>query len=379
MVAVLASWPADLEPRLQRPNDQQQKIAPLTLAYGSQPQPSSALSVPNATTIAQWGGAWPTDVGPLVPAPNERRQKIAPLTLPVGNQPAPQPALSTPELTIVGAWADVPLIAQRAPVSAWNQLVLASVPYTAPAAHLWAAWQDPAPVAQRRVSIAPLTLVYGSAPPPQAPAALRTMAAVVASWDVSVSPQTAPPNAAWNVPPVLASVRAQRVQAHLVASWQPPDPLPVGRLTSVVPTFPAVSQPPVLGARAPLVQILAAWTEAVTSVPRPSIAATSVRPSFVPAKSPPAAIILAWLETPLVRQPPVRIATLALPFVTAPKPRAPLPPTMLTANVLAWTEGWNAQTARIGVSLGVLDVQATIALSFGPETLCELTFDDDAP
>jgi hypothetical protein len=49
MAILVSSWPADLEPRLQRPNDQQTKIAPLTLRYGSQPPQIPALAIQELT------------------------------------------------------------------------------------------------------------------------------------------------------------------------------------------------------------------------------------------------------------------------------------------------------------------------------------------
>src|SRR5947208_35731 len=55
LVAVLASWPQPLEPRLSKPNDQQQKFAPLTLTYGQQPpRVGTALPTFYETLIGQW-------------------------------------------------------------------------------------------------------------------------------------------------------------------------------------------------------------------------------------------------------------------------------------------------------------------------------------
>src|SRR5438105_1125357 len=84
VAAVLASWPADLEPRLSRPNDQRQKIAPLTLTYGQQPVPAGPITVPEYTQLV---ASWPPDLEPRLGRPNEQQQKIAPLTLAYGNQP----------------------------------------------------------------------------------------------------------------------------------------------------------------------------------------------------------------------------------------------------------------------------------------------------
>jgi hypothetical protein len=66
---ILQAWPADLEPRLQRPNDQQNKIAPLTLTYGTRPPVRAPLSIASRIIIA----AWPADLEPRLTRPNADR------------------------------------------------------------------------------------------------------------------------------------------------------------------------------------------------------------------------------------------------------------------------------------------------------------------
>src|SRR4051794_8325204 len=68
MAVLVAAWPTDLEPRLQRPSDQQTKTAPLTLAYGQQPPKFSI-----AARMAQAVAAWPPDLEPRLGFPNERQ------------------------------------------------------------------------------------------------------------------------------------------------------------------------------------------------------------------------------------------------------------------------------------------------------------------
>jgi len=174
MVAVLASWPADLEPRLARPNNQQQRIAPLTLTYGSQPTPTAALNTSEFQAIS----AWPQDLEPRLGLPNNTQQKIAPLTLEYGQSPQPQFPLSVLKTAqIVASWPTTwdaqapPRIApltfvygQPPPVVGTKQISAAIIRDT------WPLGVGPFSARQNwtRVSIAPLTL-----PPPASFPALR--------------------------------------------------------------------------------------------------------------------------------------------------------------------------------------------------------------
>lgn len=94
----LTSWPADLEPRLGRPNNQQQKIAPLTLTYGTSPQPRGFLS---ALVLRLLTGEWPLDypprMGPIVSAP----------ALP---PPPPPPAVEPRDIRVRSARGNTPSV-----------------------------------------------------------------------------------------------------------------------------------------------------------------------------------------------------------------------------------------------------------------------------
>lgn len=252
LVAVLASWPVDLEPRLARPNEQRVKIAPLTLTYGAQPVPQAPIAAQRwAPIVAAWTQTWDAQSAPrstawsapLVPflahtgspahvwtawadpfiAP-PRPVAIAPLTLVYGGQPQPQPPLSTIELAqIVSTWAQT-WDSQTAPKSAWNVPPLVSfVAYTPPPALIWSAWGDPV---QR--------------------------------------PQTAPPNAGWNVPPILAPFLAFTPPPALIwTAWvepfvRPPTPVTVAPLTLVYGDTPPLHA--TLSIR-DLVQLVASWVQ----------------------------------------------------------------------------------------------------------------------
>jgi hypothetical protein len=173
MTAVLASWPADLEPRLQAPNNQQNKIAPLTLAYGSQPAPIPALAISELTPImASWQQTWD---------------------------------------------------AQRAPKSlAWDVPIAPYLARTPLPASIWTAW-EPLPLPPPRpVTIAPLTIAYSSQPPPQPPLATLELAQIVSTWQQTWDAQTAPKSAAWNIPPIVSSVVPRTPPPALIWTGRPP-------------------------------------------------------------------------------------------------------------------------------------------------------------
>lgn len=91
MMAVLASWPADLEPRLARPNDQRVTIAPLTLSYGAAPQPQSGISVTElAQIVSTWVPAW-----------------TPPRALPSSAWNVPVTAAGTPIYAIQAGWGNL--------------------------------------------------------------------------------------------------------------------------------------------------------------------------------------------------------------------------------------------------------------------------------
>jgi hypothetical protein len=101
MAIVLASWPADLEPRLQRPNDQQVKIAPLTLIYGNRPPVQAPLSAASRIAIA----AWPLDLEPRLTRPNADRP-TGPTWLYVSPFPNAEPEVTV----VVQAYVDTVIV-----------------------------------------------------------------------------------------------------------------------------------------------------------------------------------------------------------------------------------------------------------------------------
>lgn len=223
LAVVLASWPQDLEPRLQRPNEQRVKIAPLTFTYGQQPPRFSV-----ASQMAVVGLAWPPDLEPRLGRPNADRIKIAPLTFTYGAQPPPIAPLSVAELTQIVATWPVTWDAQTAPKNAsWNvPLIVAFVPRTAAPTLLWTAWEPPFIRPQTLVSIAPLTLPSGTQPQPQPPLATTELAQIVASWPLDVGP-TLP----WTEPPSVIGTFATVTQP------QPQSPLSVVELAQIVGTW----------------------------------------------------------------------------------------------------------------------------------------------
>jgi hypothetical protein len=366
-------------------------VAPITLPAGTPPTPQGPLTV---TEVAQLVASWPADLEPRLGRPNANRQQIAPLTLPTGTAPIPSGPLSVPEVLQFNAAWQQGWDAQTAPRNGWNVPPLAT--YVPPArlpdvlftpvadviaaprlrpsvvpsfaavsqpqpqpplsvlelAQIVAAWpidvgpQQPWPL-NTPAKIAPLTLPTGIQPTPQPPLSVLKVAQIVSTWAVSWDAQSAPKNASWNVPPILSWVSPTPVPAHVYAAWQPPAPPPVQRLQSVVPTFTAVDQPPVRGARIPA-PIVSAWADGgatIIALP-PASAAWSIVPTVVPAPTVlPGAILAAWLEPTVTRQPRVQIAPLTLATGAAPPPRAPLSVSALTASVASWQQTWDAQTA----------------------------------
>lgn len=187
------------------------------------------------------------------------------LTPPTGVDQPPLRSADGARLSLL-AWADVWIAQTARPSSAWNVPPLVSqVPYTAYPFGIRAAWEPvwlapPAPV-----TIAPLTLVYGAQPAPQAPLSLTTLTQMVAQWTQTWPAQSASPSAAWNVPPLLVSVPYTALPRLIWAAWEPvfiapPPPVMVAPLTLTYG-----SQPPLVAplALASLVTITSAWAEPV--------------------------------------------------------------------------------------------------------------------
>lgn len=74
-------------------------IAPLTLRYGSQPIPRGPIILPIARDIFD---SWPADLEPRLGKPNAEQVHIVPLTLAYGNQPTPR--LLTDYTKLVALW-----------------------------------------------------------------------------------------------------------------------------------------------------------------------------------------------------------------------------------------------------------------------------------
>lgn len=385
MVAVLASWPADLEPRLQRPNDTQKtKIAPLTLTYGQQPPRQPPMPYP--TTLTQLVASWPTDVrvpprgqstswfptviaqvpahrsGTIHPAILQTIQELTPriLVVPSGvvapenpDSPPRQSPLSAASVAItLQAWQPIPPILLGPESAAWNVPPLSVVvPRTPPPAHLWTAWQPPFIAPPRPVTIAPLTLTYGAQPIPIAPLELSTLLSTVARWVETWDAQRAAPQASWNVPPILISLPRTPLPAHIWTAWEPPfiappKPVSIAPLTLVYGAQPRPQAPLALST---YLHTVGLWVESWPAQTQADNAAINIPPVFVPYR-PLAQGILTALQPPWVGPPkPVQIVTLTLPTGTPPPIGPPIRPgVMLAILINNPAQSWGTQTPRLG-------------------------------
>lgn len=322
LTAVLASWPLDLEPRLAKPNAQRTTIAPLISTIAQPP------NVAAAARMAQLFAAWPPDLEPrLSPQP----VKIAPLTLTYGDLPAPRPALSVPVLAqTLATWQETWGAQSAAPNAGWNVpptlIVLPRVPLPT---LLWTAWEPPYIAPPVPVRIAPLTLVYGQAPSPQPPLSIIELAQIVATWPTTWDAQTAPKNAAWNVPPLLTLLPRVVLPANIWTAWEPPFVAPPRPIAIVTLTLPTGNQPPV---QPPLRQTAAGI------------------------------ILLSWpadleprLGKPNAEQ--THVAPLTLVYGNAPSPHGPLAPVQLSLIARAWIPPFQSPPplgilSYSGISLG---------------------------
>lgn len=268
LIEAVTSWPPDLEPRLGRPNADRQQIAPLTLIYGTQPIPEepfgtiypSILLAPQESAqirpLMARGGlvpkpsdqpprysiqtllsaifSWPLDLEPRLQVPNNRQQTIAPLTLTYGDQPLPEGPLSLTELTqILSTW-QIDWKAQTAPPNAgWNipPLLSAFIPFTTPPHLLWSAWEPAWIQPQQPIAVAPLLLTYGDQPPRTVGVSLANLLTLLSSWAVDWQAQKAMPSAAWNISPIVSPYTPFTPLPRLLwSAWEPawiaPPPLP---------------------------------------------------------------------------------------------------------------------------------------------------------
>jgi len=390
IVAVLASWPADLEPRLTRPNDQRQTIAPLTLTYGQQPPRRGFLTPPVVQTlVASWpldleprydrtneqqqkiapltltygqqpsrvgtslptfdetiSSQWPLDLEPRLGRPNDQRQKIAPLKLPYGTPPQPQAPLSTIELAqIVGTWPTD--VGPTVPWPDWVQRTSAVVAVQTPVSQpprvpalsaamqeIIAAWPTDvgpslpyAPPRAAAITAQPTV----SQPPIGGPITVTELTQLVGTWAQTWDAQSAAKNAGWNVAPLVS--RPYTPLPRLIwTAWEPPwiqPPTPV----SIAPlTLPTGQQPPGIAPAAP--SALSAWLVDPPASQGPSRSAATLQPAFVPYTRLPA-----WAygtsDDPL----PIRRATtLVQPGSDQPPRQFPLNPATLVQISVAWID-----------------------------------------
>jgi hypothetical protein len=296
MVSVLASWPADLEPRLARPNDQQQKIAPLTVTYGTAPLPAPFLM------------------------PVELRQ-------------------------IVESWTpEAPRAQGPIRSTAWATILPAPAPYTTQPVAVRAAWDAPPLAPPTPTKIAPLTLQIGAQPIPQASVSVTELAQLVASWAVSWDAQSAPKSASWNVPPILVSLPYVPLPRLIWTAWEPPWIAPPAPVSIVTLTLPTGNQPlPNRSDRQ--VAIAATWAVDNPPQPTPKSAAWNTIATRVAYAPLPLAIRAAWEPAWQQPQPTVAIAPLTLTYGAAPTPKAPLSLTVLVRTVVGWILNWDAQAA----------------------------------
>lgn len=177
---------------------------------------------------------------------------------------------------------------------------------------------DPAPT-QKSLNIAPLTLAYGSQPPPAGEALEAEQAeSPWRDWQ-SYQPYqrriTAPIPAQGDQPPRFAGILADMLIA--IQAWTPPDPLPQQRRPTV-PIPQQGDQPPRLPTRLPH----SLWLQ---EPPTPQVPEQSAAITATPAVQPPYvrlqdAILSSWRTDPAPRQRP---ATVPIPAQGDQPPRLP--------------------------------------------------------
>jgi hypothetical protein len=205
-----------------------------------------------------------------------RPAQLAPLTLPTGTAPIPTSPLSVSEIAqIVATWA-VSWDAQTAPDNAaWNAPSVAILAHTPLPALIWTAWEPPPPLPVRPIQIATLTLPTGVTPVPSGPLSVSKLTPLVATWAQSWDAQTAPKNAAWNVP-ALPLVAHTPIPGLIWTAWDPPPPLPV-RPVTIAPLTLVYGMPP--RPRGPIVP--ATWAVILRDNPAPDWSAQAQPPSII--------------------------------------------------------------------------------------------------
>lgn len=337
MVAVLASWPTDLEPRLQSPNNSRVQSAqnipapPVTFVPYTRPRYDVYTLNQDAYTVE------------LV-----QSYVVAQVD---SDQPPRQFALSPPNVTITQrSWEPEPPLSARLPqTAAWNVPSSGKVPFVSLRPAILEAWADSYSRSTPPVRIAPLTLIYGDPPVPQPPLAVRVLLQVVSTWVQTWEAQSAPKNAGWNVPPTLISLPHVDLPKSIWTAWeppwiQPPRPVSIAPLTLTYGDQPVPKSPL---AQSTLLSVVALWQQSWTAQTASPQASWNVPPVLVvlPRVELPRAIWAAW-EPPFVAPPrPVSIAPLTLSYGAQPTPQAPLSIPKIVQAVAAWTETWTSQSA----------------------------------
>ncbi len=346
MMVVLASWPADLEPRLTKPNNQRVQNAatipppPVQDVPYTRPrfdiyalnQDAYEVSLINSFVVTQGSVDQPPRTSPL----SATYQSIT-------NQSwQPEPLL--PVVLIDTAEWNVPPVVNG---------------YIAPADVQWQIWAanqppDPQPV-QRLRSIVP-TFPTVSQPMPQPPLSVAEITHVVSTWQQSWDAQTYPDNAAWNIPSVAILAHTPAPQLIWTA-WEPPPPLPVRPVQIAALTLPTGVQPIPSGPLSvlKLAQFNAAWQQTWGTQTAPESAAWNIPPAAAPPHvGPPQAIWdanqLPWYGPPE----PVQIAPLTLVYGQQPPNVGPM--RAGTRTILTLTnppETWAAQSVEPSIAFTI--------------------------
>lgn len=189
MACILASWPAQGEPRPIQPIQGRSQIAPLTLVYGQQPPRIDPMPEVQARVAI---ASWPEDREPRLQFNNQQpeRRYVVAQTLKYGSQPPVAGPLTTIELNIaVRSW-DSPFQSppQLEGTAGWNIPVAAAA--QVPFARITVGWPTSDQYGQKSSQIAPLTLVYGDQPPVAGALSPAELGTFVRSWE---PPRSEPP------------------------------------------------------------------------------------------------------------------------------------------------------------------------------------------
>ena len=304
MATIVGAWPTDLEPRLQYPNNQQNKIAPLTLTYGQQPprifpvQPTTQLAV-----LPQWQQDWSAQRSPLsvaaqvvpptvfvpftrlpwylTPGPDTPYDVVVVptgVTIQNGITPPPtqQPAEPFNITSYVAAWTQ-DWTTQTAPKSLpvtpgdqpprmrlGNQAIIQAN----------AAWQldwstQTAPKA--------IPVTQGIAIQPTRQYSPAQFSAIL-SWQQDWNAQRSPVSTVW-LPAPTVRVPYAPLPAHLYAAWEPPQPLPTRPVQIAPLTLPTGQQPrPHASVAMFYALITGAWEPPAPMPPAPVMVATTSIP-----------------------------------------------------------------------------------------------------